>query len=308
MSPTPLHQPFQAALSVVAAMTVIGLVDSTVILIAEVAGLWQFHFSRATLALPLILGLAWVMGSRIRPRNFNAVAIRSMLIGASMMFYFGALAFMSVPEAAAGLFAAPMLVLLITGVVLREPVSRTNILAAALGFVGVLLVLQPNVQSLSFAQLMPLAGAVFYAFGAITTRRSCAGESTMTLLVGFFVSLWVLGLLGCVTLALVPMGAATGVDGFSTEDFLVRPWEPFTGQFILWTCVQAVGAIVGVALITRGYVLAEAPFVAVFEYSVLIFSAFWGWMLWGQWLNIWAMLGIAIIIGTGAILAQSERS
>ena len=67
--------------------------------------------------------------------------------------------------------------------------------------------------------------------------------------------------------------------------------------------MQALGAVIGVGLIFRAYLLAEPSFVSVFEYAMLVTGAFWGWMLWGQVMNGTAFVGGAMIIFAGIILA-----
>lgn len=291
-----------AAMCVVAAMAVLGLSDNLVGAVAEEVGLWQFHMLRAMLGLPLILLAAWASGQRLRPVRIRAVAVRSFLVSLSMVFYFGALAFVPVAQSAAGLFTAPIWVLLISVALLGQRVSGLNVLAVIVGFGGALLVLQPDVASLSLALLMPVAAGVLYALGAIATRRLCAEETTFALLVGFFVAMVLWGALGCLTLALWQPGVPDGADGF-----LLRGWQALSIQALGLIAIQALGAVIGLALIFRAYLLAEAPFIAVFEYTLLIFGGFWGWMLWGQGMNGFGFAGIGLIIASGIVLARSER-
>ncbi|WP_291735055.1 DMT family transporter, partial [Leisingera sp. F5] len=71
--------------------------------------------------------------------------------------------------------------------------------------------------------------------------------------------------------------------------------------------LQGCAAVGGVFLITKAYQLGEASYVAVFEYSVMIVGPGVAWAFWGQALNIWQMLGIALIIAAGATIALRSR-
>ncbi|MEX0305542.1 MAG: EamA/RhaT family transporter, partial [Leisingera sp.] len=62
-----------------------------------------------------------------------------------------------------------------------------------------------------------------------------------------------------------------------------------------------------VFLITKAYQLGEASFVAVFEYSVMIVGPAIAWAYWGQALNGWQMLGIALIIAAGTTIALRSK-
>lgn len=96
-------------------MALIGLIDNFVILIAELAGLWQLHLVRAVMALPLILAISRVTSWRVAPERLWAVALRSVLVSIAIFLYFGALAFLPVAQATAGLFTSPIFVLILRG-------------------------------------------------------------------------------------------------------------------------------------------------------------------------------------------------
>ncbi|KMW59744.1 membrane protein [Candidatus Rhodobacter oscarellae] len=295
-------RPLLAAGCVVAAMALIGLVDNLVGMIAARAGLWQFHFLRAAMALAFLAVAAPLLGLSLRPRRVWAAALRGSFIAISMLFYFGALSFMSVAEASAGMFTAPIFVMAITVLVLRQRVPMLNVAAGLIAFCGALLVLQPDVTGGTLARLMPLGGAFFYACGAVVTRRLCAQEGTLALLTAFFTALLIIGAVGAAGLAMSATAAADGADGF-----MLRAWGPMTPTLWWLIAAQAVGSVIGVGLLTRAYLLAEAPYVAVFEYVLLIFASAWTWVLWGQALNGTAWLGIGLIFGSGLLLARAER-
>ena len=297
------NRPLVAAACVLVAMLLLGFTDNLVPMVAVESGLWQFQMVRALMGLPLILGAAYVLRRQLRPKSWTAVLIRSFLVSASMFFYFGALAFISVTQSAAGLFLAPIWVLLISSVVFKEQIRLFQIGVVIVGFTGVMLVLQPDFRDLSPALVLPGVAGVIYAMSAIATRRYCAEEGALTLLVWFFVFMVLWGLGGCLVLAILQLEAAPGADGF-----LVRGWASVSWTWVGLMAVQAVGAVIGVGLIFWAYLMAEAAFVSVFEYSMLIFGAFWGWLMWGQSMNGLAFLGIALIVVAGVVLARGERA
>jgi len=279
--------------------TLIGYTDNYVRVIAAEAGLWQFHFLRTCIA-AAVFALAMVpLGLRLKPVNLRAVVARSLVHGAGLMIYFGCLAFLTVAQAAAGLFTAPIWVLLIARFVYGHALGPVRIFAVALGFLGVVLVLTPGSdQPLGWASILPVAAGMLYALGNIATREWCAQESAATLTFGFFVALGLAGLAGLIVLAVVPQAAAEGGDGF-----ILRGWVQPSASFWLWTAVQAVGSMLGVSLMVRAYQLAEASRVSIFEYVILPVSALWGWVLWGEVITWVAALGMVMIFTAGAMIA-----
>jgi drug/metabolite transporter (DMT)-like permease len=277
----------------------IGFADNFVRVVAAEAGLWQFHAFRSAIALPLIALIAMALRHRFLPRNRGAVAARSAIHGLAMLVYFGALAFLPVAIVAAGLFTAPMFVLLIARLVYNEPISPVQIIAVLTGFGGVILLLGPSAMAgASVAALLPVLAGALYAMGNIATRRWCPDETAETLLAGFFMALLVLGCLGLVILALIPQAVPDGTAGF-----ILRGWVVPSPTFLFWVSIQAVVSVIGVGLMIRAYQIASAATVSVFEYAILPISAIWGLLIWAEQLTLSAIAGMGLIALAGAVIA-----
>ena len=284
--------------------TVIGFGDNFVRVVAAEGGLWQFHATRTAMALGLVALLMRPLGLRLKPVRLGAVVARSTIHGISMLIYFGCLAFLPVAQVAAGLFTAPIFVLLISRFAYGHHIGPVRIAAVGVGFVGVILVLGPSAMSgASLAALLPVAAGALYALGNIATREWCAGESAETLLVAFFVALGVLGLAGLAVLAVVPLAVPEGAAGF-----VQRGWVWPSGTFLFWTFVQAAGSLLGVGLMIRAYQIAAASRVSVFEYIILPASALWGWLIWGEVLLLSAGVGMGLIALAGGMIALRARA
>ncbi len=292
------NRPIAAAVSMVTSMAIIGAIDIYVALLAETISVWQFLFCRTVISLPLIVFLSWCGFGTIRPKRFWNVAFRSALIGLGMCCYFSALAFMPIAMALAGLFTSPIFVLLITAFVLGQSIGRWRIFAVLLGFLGILIVLGPSMNSLGLALLLPLMGGILYASGVVATRALCAGESTLALLLGIFSAQAVIG--ACVLLGLSIMRPEYSDGGMA---FLLRTWVWPLGDALPYLLLQAVGSVVGVSFLNRAYQLGEATQVAVFEYTIMIFGPFFGWWLLGQPVTSLQVVGIVLIASAGILIA-----
>ena len=291
-----------AGLTLIYALT-IGYTDNQVQVIAQDAGLWQFHATRSVMAMVILALVALPLGLRIRPNNWRPVLIRSVLHALAMVMYFGALAFLPVALVAAGLFTAPIFVLLISRFAFGRGVGAVQVVAVAIGFAGVVLVLGPQALSgASLAALFPVLAAVLYGLGNIATREWCEGESAATLLAGFFIMLGICGAIGMGVLALFPQDVPLGTDGF----VLRGPVIP-TPAFWFWTFVQAAGSLFGVGMAIRAYQLTAVGKASVLEYLILPASAIWTYVLWGQALGMAALSGMALIAIAGALIALSPQ-
>ena len=259
--------------------TVIGFTDNYVRVIAEGAGLWQFHFTRTCMAMVLLALVAVPLRLRLRPVNLRAVLARSSIHGLAMVIYFGALAFLDVALVAAGLFTAPIWVLLISRFVYGHAIGPVRILAVILGFAGVVLVLGPEA----------MAGASLPA--------------VLPVLAGFFLALGIIGAVGMAVLWVLPLEVPAGPEGF-----LQRGPVWASGEFYFWTFVQAAGSLIGVGFMIRAYQITDASRASVLEYVILPASAFWTWVIWGKGLEPLAVLGMVLIVAAGTLIALRAKA
>ena len=293
-------KPGLAALSVLGGMATLGLTDNFVPFISERGSLWQFHFVRSLMAFA-ILGLIVAMGlGVIRPLRMVAVLGRSFFQAGAMLIYFGCLSLLPIGVVVAGLFTSPLFVVLISILFQGKTVGAFRWAAVVLGFVGAVMVIRPDPGALDPVAFLPILAGLLYAIGAVATRAWCEGESTLTLTAGFF---GMLGLFGLIGVFLVNAEAPVGHAGF-----VLRSWGPLDAVMLFWFAVQAVGSLIGIALIFRGYQMGEASHVAVFEYSLLVFASFWAWVMWGQTVPLSGIAGMVLIAVAGSIIAMRSTT
>lgn len=284
-----------AAASVLGGMATLGLTDNFVPYISERGSLWQFHFVRSVMAFAILGGFVMLGFGSFRMRSPVAVLARSFFPASAMLIYFGCLSVLPIGVVVAGLFTAPLFVVLISILFQGKSVGIFRWAAVIIGFVGAVMVIQPDPAALDPVAFLPIVAGLFYAVGAVATRAWCEGESTLSLTAGFFGMLGVFGLIG---IFVVNVDAPPGHAGF-----VLRSWGPLDGPMLFWFAVQAVGSLIGIALIFRGYQLGEASHVAVFEYSLLVFASFWAWILWGQEVSALGMTGMILIAIAGTVIA-----
>jgi drug/metabolite transporter (DMT)-like permease len=295
-------RPVLAAVLVLCGMALFGLIDNFMRLAAETGGLWQFHFLRAIVALVILVPLAWMLGAPLRPRAPGRVLLRSTLNSVAMVIYFGCLGFMPIAQVVAGLFTAPIFVVIFSVVLFGERIGPRRIFAVGLGFAGIILALRPEAGELSALSALPVLAGALYGLGNLVTRRWLGDEGTLSLLGGFFGMMLFWGALGCAYLALWPLPVAPGAEGWAT-----RGWVAPEGIFLVMIVVQGVGSLLGVGLSIKAYQLADATMVAVFENTLLVFATVWAFILWGEAPDALGLTGLALITAAGIIIALRTK-
>jgi len=295
----------RGGLMLIGSMSVIGLVDNFIRFIAAEGGVWQFYLIRAIFNCLLITGYFAYRKRRLRANRFGWVALRSVLMATAILVYFIAISFMPIAIAGAILFTSPIFLLIFSVLIFRTQIGSWRILAVISGFIGIILVLKPDPHDLGIFTVAPALAGIMYALGQLVTRHKCANEDTLVLLFGFFLGTGVLGLLGVVALSIFP-----ALQGMSAEvPFVSMVWVKPSGEFLFWTTVQGIGSLIAVCGLIRAYQIAEPTYIAVFEYSFIVFAGFWGWVIWNEVLDAVAMAGIFTIIAAGVIISiRSAKS
>jgi drug/metabolite transporter (DMT)-like permease len=297
-----LHHPKLAIACTLSATALLGLIDNFMGLAAETGGLWQFHFLRSVIALAILVAIAAFFKVGLRPKRVAPVLGRTFFAATAMLIYFGCLGIMPIAQAVAGLFTAPIFVVIFSVLFFGEAIGLRRGGAVVIGFVGIVFVLRPDTQDVSLWSVGPMAAGAFHAMGIITTRRWCDGEGTLSLLAMFFGFMLVIGGVGTVLAGALIADAPVGAAGFA-----FRGWVPFEGMFMVLTVVQGVGSLIGVGLIIRSYQLAEPSFIAVFENAMIVFATLWAIVLWGEVPDELGLLGLGCIIASGVIISVRSR-
>jgi drug/metabolite transporter (DMT)-like permease len=94
--------------------------------------------------------------------------------------------------------------------------------------------------------------------------------------------------------------------GSANLDFLLRAWVwPPVGDFLLLGLMGVIGSV-GVYLVSQAYRLAQAGLIAPFEYVAMPLAIFWSIVIWGDWPDAIAWLGILLIAGSGFFVFLRE--
>ena len=283
----------------VTGMAILGIIDNFMKFIAVEISLWQFHFVRSFIAVPVIVIFGLLAGWDLRTKRLWPVLGRNMFLTGAMFVYFGCLGFFPIAAVAAGLFTAPVLVMFIDAIWSRRAIGPIRLATAFVGFIGTILVLKPDVGGLSWANLIPVSAGLMYAFGNVATRKWCEGESAVSLLWSYMFLMLIFGGLGVVYLYFNPG---------DPSNYLTRGWVwPSAGVWV-WIWLQAVFSLVGIGFIMKAYLIGEVTYVSIFEYSMLIFASIAAWVLFGDLLEPLGFIGIGLIIITGILISIRSKN
>lgn len=247
----------------------------------------ELVFYRFAFGLPPLL--AWIALTRNfgawRTKRPVAHLTRGVLGLGTMALAFSALAFLPLAEATTIGFVAPLFSVMLSALILGEPVGRYRWSAVAVGFAGVLIVMQPSGSNLPAVGLgLALASALGVAAVTITLREVGRTESTPTIVLWF--SLFSL----LVTGALLP---------FFAESHDGREW-------LILAAIGLTGGV-GQLFLTASLRFAPVPVVVPFDYAQLLWAVLLGWLLWQVQPAASTWTGATVIVASGLYTVWREH-
>lgn len=178
----------------------------------------------------------------------------------------------------------PLMTAALSGPVLGETVGWRRKAAIAVGFVGVLVILQPGIAVFSPAALIPLAAAFMFSLYSLLTRYVARRDTAAT---SFF---WT-GTIGAI--AITPIG--------------LWAWEPMHGTDQAWMALLCVSGAFGHYLLIKVYEVAEAGAVQPFAYLQLTFAASLGVLIFGEDVRAAVVIGVLIVVSAGLFTLWREQ-
>jgi len=270
----------RGALLMATAMAVFSFNDAMVKTLTHELSIPQIMAVRGVLTTALVFAVSVFLGARLSLRTFThpLVLLRTAFeLGATLCF-FNALARIDFASAASIMQSLPLAVTLGAALLFREPVGWRRWSAVIVGFLGVLLIIQPGPEGFSSDALFPLAAVFFTASRDLVTRRIAKDIPTIhvTLFTSFIVMVAGFALI-------VPTGG----------------WHPISDFNWLLLGLTAIAVFCGYQTIILSMRGGEISFVAPFRYTSLIWALVIGVLIFGERPGLTVLIGAAIVICSG---------
>ncbi|UWQ34828.1 DMT family transporter [Leisingera sp. M527] len=213
----------------------------------------------------------WHQVSRAR---LGVHAVRNLFHFTGQNLWFLAVTLIPLAQVFALEFTSPLWVIILSLLLLGEVLTRRRMLAAAIGFAGILIVARPSPDTLSLGIGAAASCAIFFALTAILTKRLTRHEKTASILFWLTAMQLVMGLL------------AAGWDGdMALPDATTVPWLVLIG----------IAGLTAHFCLTTALSLAPASVVVPVDFARLPAIAILGMVIYGEALDAWVLSGAAII-------------
>lgn len=258
--------------------------DTLVKFVSQSLPAGQLIFLRGLMATAVVLAFMRATGVPVQPHQLARgwVAVRSVLDALATMTYLVSLFNLPIANATAINMATPLVITLIAVLWLGHRVGPAQWGAVALGFTGVLLVIQPRVDGFNAFAWLCLGATVLHALRDLVTLRIPREVPSIG----------------------VTLSTAVAVTSLAGLVSLVQGWRTPTGAQAGLLAAAAVFLASGYQLIIRATRSGDISVVAPFRYSGLLMAVALGWAVWGDVPNVLAWTGIALVLGAGLYLLR----
>jgi drug/metabolite transporter (DMT)-like permease len=242
---------------------------------------WMRYVTFALFIVPVVL----IKGgpALFRSQRPGLQVVRGLgMVGSSIMFV-QSLPHLPVADATAIFFVSPILIMALSVIFLGESVGWRRWTAAAVGLIGVMIVVRPGTGAFQPAAFLPILGAASWSVGAVVTRK-ITGDHTLTTL-AYSASV------GSVVLsALMPFNWVT----------------PNGTEIALGLCMGILFSI-GHWFVVLAYRHGNASLIAPFSYVQLVWAGTLGYLVFGTLPDSWTITGACLIAVSGLYTAYRER-
>ena len=209
---------------------------------------------------------------------------RSLILVAEMCITILAFTLLGLAETHAIFASYPLIIAMLSGPILGEYVGWRRWLAISVGFIGILIILNPGNGIFSPYALVPLAGAILFALYGLLTRYVGQYDNSST---SFF---WT-GVVGSIAMTVVGLNF----------------WDPVSKSDWSVMLLLSASGVVGHYLLIKCYEVAEASAVQPFAYLQLIWASMIGIIIFGEQITTNVLIGACIIVGAGLFTLWRER-
>ena len=270
------HHPRTAIAYMLGQALLLTAMDALVKWLATDYSVGQIAFMRYFLGLLMVVGITAASGhglASLKTRRLKGHLLRSCFNLFTMLTFYLALKALPLPNAVCIGMASPIFVTALSIPMLREKVGLGRWVAVGIGFIGIVLILQPKTTGIEWGALYALVSALGWALTQVASRQLSNSEPSHRII--FYYALCVVVVLG----AAMPF-------------YWVMPNLHDFGLFV------AVG-IMGTAgqfCLNQAFRFGQASLIAPFDYTGLVWATAIGAFVWGDYPNALMLAGAAIVI------------
>ncbi len=287
-------------------MALFSIQDSLIKYVFEDLSLYELYFGRTFVATVWLFSFLLISKKKIVFKTHYPLLtlLRVILFFIGFSSFYISLSFMTLAMANALFFSSPFFMYIFAKIFLKEDIGVRRWSAIVVGFLGVVIVLNPDFSNFNYFNLLPVLCAFCYAASMTITKITSDKDGVYTQMIHLYMA--------AITFSLIIYYFA-GKGQFNNFDnptlqFILRDW--FSNPTHSWPYIFIMGTVAAISFycVFSAYSIASPSVVSLFEYSLIIWAMIAGYILFKTIPETNTFIGSAIIIAAGVYIYMREKA
>lgn len=235
----------------------------------------------------LILLMPWLMRSggikTLHTTRIKMYTLRALIGLVAMYFWFYSLITIPLADATALSFTAPLFTAILAMIILKEKIGIHRISALAIGFLGVLVVLRPGTDVFELKAVSAVAAAMLWAFSGIIIKALTSTDEPRKVV--FYM-----------VLMMTPLSLPLALPHLNMPD-----WHT-----VFWLVALGFTSNLFQIALSNAFAATDISVILPFDFTRLIFVSVIAYLVFGETLDMWTLLGAIIILAGAAYTSYRE--
>ena len=295
----------KAIILIIVGMSAVAFQDALIKFISSETNIFLILFFRALLGIIFLTIFLKIKKKPIIIKTHYPILtlMRGLMFFFAFTMYFFSLTKLSLATAVTLFFVSPFFITILSMIFLNETIGLRRWIALVIGFIGVILVIDPKINNFNIYATFPVICALLYALTMIIQKKTSLEDSLYSQVFHIYISATLLSLL---------VGFVIG-DGnyYDTSNdhlqFIFRAWSLNNIYIILSFVFIGISGFVAFLCIFQAYRIGSPPSVAPFEYILIVLSLILSWVIWKETLTTKGYIGLIFIVIAGFYIFFREK-
>ena len=295
----------KAIILIIIGMSAVAFQDTLIKYISSETNIFLILLFRALLG---IIFLSIFLKIKKEPLIFKTnypvlTIIRVLLFYSAFILYFFSLTKLSLATAVTLFFVSPFFITILSVIFLNETIGLRRWLALIIGFIGVILVMDPKINNFNIYATFPVICAFFYALTMIIQKKTSLEDSLYSQVFHIYIG----ATIGSIMIGYV-IGNGIYYDSSNEHfQFIFSAWSLNNINIIFSLFFIGISGFVAFLCIFQAYRIGSPPSIAPFEYILIVWSLILSWIIWHETLNFKGYIGLSCIVFGSVYTLIRER-
>ena len=289
-----LDNNIKAIFLIILGMFVFSIQDTLIKLMSDSINIYVIYIVRSIVGILVIFTYCWIYKIQLIFKTYYPfiTILRVSIFFLGFSLYYFSLSKISLPEAVTLFFVSPFFVTISSKFIMGENIGIYRWSAILIGFIGVYLVLDPNFNDFNIYTLFPIFCAFFYAVTVVIQKKTSDKDSLFTQILHTYLSAIVFSII----IYFYVNNLTFTPYQLLEYKFVLMSWNIPSLNYFLLLIIIGFTAVIGFFSIFGAYRIGSPSTIAPYEYSLIIWSILFGYLIWNDYLTIKGMAGLSLIL------------